>query len=229
MDVSNIVYAFLGAFLLGAFPTAYIAARAQGINIFKVGSRQAGATNVWKAVNRKTGFVVFMIDVAKGIATILMARLTFGLEGVWVLLPSMGVILGHWFSPATKFRGGDGVASLGGVVVATFHWYAIPATVVAIAFGVPPLRHKFAHPSLQAGITGWTLLLLAIVFLGPDAQRTENLLLYIGVTLIALAVLLKSVRFHRRNSHQLAGDGDLDLFGDDDELGAEKQDESVPL
>ena len=68
LEIVNLAYASLGAFFLGAIPTAYLAARMQGINIFDVGSRQAGATNVWKQVNRKTGFVVFIIDVAKGIA-----------------------------------------------------------------------------------------------------------------------------------------------------------------
>ena len=199
-DIINIAYASLITFLIGAIPAAYLAARFQGINIFNVGSRQAGATNVWKNVNRKTGFIVFLIDVAKGVITIQISRYLFEVTGLWLLLPSIAVILGHWFSPMTKFKGGDGVASLGGLVVGLFQWAALPASLIAIMFGLPPLRYKFAHPSLQAGVTGWGVLLLTIVVIGPPERRLEHLLIYVGISCLALAVLLKSVRFHKQNA-----------------------------
>ena len=210
-EIVNIAYASLVTFFIGAIPAAYLAARIQGINIFNVGSRQAGATNVWKNVNRKTGFVVFIIDVAKGVITVQISRFIFEVTGLWVLLPAIAVILGHWFSPMTKFKGGDGVASLGGVVVGLFQWAALPASLVAIMFGVPPLRYKFAHPSLQAGVTGWGVLLLTIAIIGPSDKRLEHLLLYVGITCISLAVLLKSVRFHKRNTRLFGGRDDVDI------------------
>lgn len=215
----NIAYASLVAFFIGAIPAAYLAARIQGINIFDVGSRQAGATNVWKNVNRKTGFVVFLIDVAKGVITVQISRYVFEATGLWLLLPSIAVILGHWFSPMTKFKGGDGVASLGGVVVGLFQWAALPASLVAIMFGLPPLRYKFAHPSLQAGVTGWGVLLLTIAIIGPPEKRVEHLLLYAGITCVALAVLLKSVRFHKRNAN---------FFNEEDELETAEFEERRP-
>ncbi len=210
-EIVNIAYASLVTFFIGAIPAAYLAARIQGINIFNVGSRQAGATNVWKNVNRKTGFVVFIIDVAKGVITVQISRFIFEVTGLWVLLPAIAVILGHWFSPMTRFKGGDGVASLGGVVVGLFQWAALPASLVAIMFGVPPLRYKFAHPSLQAGVTGWGVLLLTIAIIGPSDKRLEHLLLYVGITCISLAVLLKSVRFHKRNARLFGGREDVDV------------------
>ncbi len=207
-EITNIAYASLAAFLLGAIPAAYLASRLHGINIFHVGSRQAGATNVWKHVNRKTGFIVFLIDVAKGVLTIQLSRYIFDVSGVWFLIPSVAVVLGHWFSPMTKFKGGDGVASLGGVIVGLFQWMALPASLVAIAFGVPPLRYKFAHPSLQAGVTGWGVLLLTIAVAGPSDTRVEQLVLYVGISCLSLAVLLKSIRFHRRNARLFDEDED---------------------
>ncbi len=218
-DIINIAYASLVTFLIGAIPAAYLAARFQGINIFNVGSRQAGATNVWKNVNRKTGFIVFLIDVAKGVITIQISRYLFEVSGLWLLLPSIAVILGHWFSPMTKFKGGDGVASLGGLVVGFFQWAALPASLIAIMFGLPPLRYKFAHPSLQAGVTGWGVLLLTIVIIGPPDKRLEHLILYVGISCLALAVLLKSVRFHKQNAH---------FFSDEDELDANELEERQP-
>ena len=219
MDITNIAYTSLVAFFIGAIPAAYLAARFQGINIFNVGSRQAGATNVWKSVNRKTGFIVFLIDVAKGVITIQISRYIFEVTGLWLLAPSVAVILGHWFSPMTKFKGGDGVASLGGLAVGMFQWAALPAVLIAIMFGIPPLRYKFAHPSLQAGVTGWSVLLLTIAIVGPPEKRLEHLLLYAGISCLALAVLWKSVRFHRRNAS---------LFNDEDDLDGSELEERRP-
>ncbi len=218
-DIINLAYASALAFLIGAIPTAYLGARIHGVNIFNVGSRQAGATNVWKSVNRKTGFLVFLIDVAKGVIIIQVSRYVFEVTGLWLMLPSIAVILGHWFSPATKFKGGDGVASLGGIAVGIFQWAALPASLVAIVFGLPPLRYKFAHPSLQAGVFGWTVLLLTIAMTVSSEQRVEALLLYVGVSLLALAVLFKSVRFHKRNA---------ELFSEEDEVGAGEFEDQRP-
>ncbi len=209
-EIVNLAYAALVAFFIGAIPAAYVAARLHGINIFDVGSRQAGATNVWKNVSRKTGFIVFIIDVAKGIITVLISRYIFDVSGLLFLVPAIGVIFGHWFSPMTKFKGGDGVASLGGLVVGLFEWAALPAVIVAIAFGLPPLRFKFDHPSLQAGVTGWGVLLLTVAVTSPSDQRTELLILYVGISLLALAVLLKSVRFHKQNSHLFGREADVE-------------------
>ena len=222
-EIVNIAYASLAAFFIGALPAAYIAARIHGINIFDVGSRQAGATNVWKNVGRKTGFIVFLIDVAKGIIVIQLSRHVFETTGLWLMVPSIAVILGHWFSPMTRFKGGDGVASLGGLVVGMFHLTALPAVLVAILFGIPPLRYKFAHPSLQAGVTGWGVLLLTIAIVSPADDRLELLLLYFGISALAIAVLLKSVRFHRQNSHLFEKDDDLEPGEIDERVAAESE------
>ena len=222
-EIVNIAFAALVAFFIGAIPAAYVAARLHGINIFDVGSRQAGATNVWKNVSRKTGFVVFIIDVAKGIITVLVSRYIFEVSGLLFLVPAIGVIFGHWFSPMTKFKGGDGVASLGGLVVGLFEWAALPAAIVAIAFGVPPLRFKFAHPSLQAGVTGWGVLLLTVAIASPSAERTEHLVLFVGISLLALAVLLKSVRFHKQNSQLFGRDKKVDPGEIEDRRPAESE------
>ena len=222
-EIVNLAYASLVAFLIGAIPAAYVAARLHGINIFDVGSRQAGATNVWKNVSRKTGFIVFIIDVAKGIIVIQMSRHLFETDGLWLLVPSIAAILGHWFSPMTRFKGGDGVATLGGLVVGMFQLTALPAVLVAILFGIPPLRYKFAHPSLQAGITGWGVLLLTIAVASPADMRVELLLLYVGISCLAIAVLLKSVRFHRQNAHLFDKEDDLETGEIEERMPAESE------
>ena len=68
------------AYAMGAIPVAYIAGRLYGVNIFEVGSRQAGATNVFREVSHKAGFAVTIIDGTKGLLAILLVR-QLGLDG----------------------------------------------------------------------------------------------------------------------------------------------------
>ena len=72
------------AYVLGAIPTAYISGRAFGVNVFEVGSRQAGATNVFREVNRMVGVAVMIVDSTKGLAAIIVARI-IGLEGPQII------------------------------------------------------------------------------------------------------------------------------------------------
>ena len=83
-------------YLLGSFPTAYLVSKYKGIDVFNVGSRQAGATNVWKRVSKIGGINVFIIDVTKGSTTIILAKI-FGLEGIMLLIPGiLAIMYQHW-------------------------------------------------------------------------------------------------------------------------------------
>ncbi len=118
-------------YLLGSLPFGYLVARARGVNIFEVGSKSPGATNVKRVLGRGPGNLVFFLDVLKGVAavvwplyyilnsyqptaprvaiatTIFVAQIT-GIAGL------IGALLGHSFSCFTKFRGGKGVATAAG-------------------------------------------------------------------------------------------------------------------
>ena len=110
------VSALIG-YLLGSLPFGYLVARTHGVDIFKVGSGNPGATNVKRTLGAKAGNTVLVLDLLKGAAAT-----------AWPLLPLlnapdprlMGVIgviaavLGHSFSIFTKFRGGQGVATAAG-------------------------------------------------------------------------------------------------------------------
>ncbi|MEO6992990.1 MAG: glycerol-3-phosphate 1-O-acyltransferase PlsY, partial [Lacunisphaera sp.] len=108
-------------YLLGSLPFGYLVARAHGVDIFKVGSGNPGATNVKRVLGAKAGNMVFALDALKG-----------ALAAAWPLLPFLTVpdtrimglvgvisaVLGHSFSMFTKFKGGKGVATAaGGLVV----------------------------------------------------------------------------------------------------------------
>ena len=140
----------LMAYFLGSLPFAYLIARSQGLDIFKVGTRQAGATNVWRSISPRYGLLVFFADCTKGLGAILICRWV-GLSDLWLYIPSAAVMLGHWNSPFTRFRGGDGLSSLAGIALVIVGLASIPAFVAVIIISVG-FNSKFKHPTVWGAI-----------------------------------------------------------------------------
>ena len=114
----------VGAYLLGATPTSYLAGQmARGIDLRDHGSKNLGATNVYRLLGWKYAIPVALWDMAKGgIPVLLYVRLAeVGQQGWHPWMPvALGgaAVLGHMFSPYMRFRGGKGVATAAGVFVA---------------------------------------------------------------------------------------------------------------
>jgi glycerol-3-phosphate acyltransferase PlsY len=143
--IGSMVIAALVGYLLGALPFGYLVARAHGVDIFKAGSGNPGATNVKRVLGERfgergqlAGNFVFVLDALKGAVAAGWPRLIqykhtylsfdtgktttlVDTAQTWQLLALAGVIaavLGHSFSIFTKFKGGKGVATAaGGLVV----------------------------------------------------------------------------------------------------------------
>jgi glycerol-3-phosphate acyltransferase PlsY len=188
------------AFALGAVPAAYTIGKLNGVNIFEVGSRQAGATNVWREVSRKQGTIVTAIDVVKGVAAILIAKY-MGLVGDELIVPAAAVVAGHWNSPFTKFKGGDGVATLMGASVGIAHPTVFLSFIVGLLIAVT-MNRKLNHPSLFGGIVGYAVF-IALSFL-PNSN-VEPGVVY-GLTGIGIAIMLHSMYFHKRHKEYFRTD-----------------------
>src|SRR5437764_2255933 len=113
----------LGSYLIGSVPFGYLVARLRGIDIFKEGSGNIGATNVGRVLGRKFGLLVFTLDMLKGAVPVLIAwwlsvRLEPNLPGD-TLAVTAGVMafLGHLYPIYLRFHGGKGVATGAGAVV----------------------------------------------------------------------------------------------------------------
>jgi glycerol-3-phosphate acyltransferase PlsY len=98
------------AFFSGSIPYAVIVARARGVDIRAVGSKNPGAHNVMLHVGRGWGWLVTILDLLKGAVPALIARLA-GLGSWDVIAVGVAAMLGHIFSPFLGFRGGKGVAT----------------------------------------------------------------------------------------------------------------------
>tara|TARA_Y100000590_G_C15748045_1_gene1023030 strand:- start:13695 stop:14312 length:618 start_codon:yes stop_codon:yes gene_type:complete len=180
-------------YLLGSFPTAYLVSKIKGVDVFSVGSRQAGATNVWKRVSKLGGINVFIIDVTKGSTTIILAKI-LGLDGIVLLIPSSFSILGHWNSPFTKFRGGDGVSTLAGISIAVAPYAVLPAFFFS-GIIIILISRITLHPSLWAGIFGYSTFVILSFFDKTHVEITQ----VFGITLMFAAVLTHSIIFHKRH------------------------------
>lgn len=152
-----LLIAVVVGYLLGSLPFGYLVARARGVNIFEVGSRNPGATNVRRVLGRGPGNLVLALDAFKGAVAsswaLLRLRssaaatgsfdegavfLNFHVSGEgWVnmgLAGLVGALLGHSFSCFTKFRGGKGVATGAGGFTLVFPQGALIALVVWAGF-----------------------------------------------------------------------------------------------
>ena len=190
--IADLVLAASIAFFLGSIPIAWMVSRARGVRIFAVGSHQAGATNVFREVGPAWALLVALIDAGKGGLAIVIAGWV-GLEGSWLLLPAVAAIMGHWNSPMTRFRGGDGVVTAVGVMIAMSPYGSIAPIAVAISLALI-LNKVVAHPTAWGGIAGFTTLnVLAAV-----SDQGWSGITVAGMTLIAASIFLHSYAYHRR-------------------------------
>jgi glycerol-3-phosphate acyltransferase PlsY len=113
----DIALVTLAGYLLGSISFAVIVARAKGVDIFKEGSGNPGATNVKRTLGAKLGNTVFVLDALKGFAAAGWPLLAYG-DGLKLgIIGLVAAILGHSFSVFLRFRGGKGVATtMGGLL-----------------------------------------------------------------------------------------------------------------
>lgn len=107
------------AYLLGAIPTSYVVARlAAGTDLRQHGSKNLGATNLFRLLGWKAALPVAVFDVAKGAAPVLAYLAVTREPSWWALVVGSAAVIGHVFSPFVRFKGGKGVATAAGVFLA---------------------------------------------------------------------------------------------------------------
>lgn len=107
------------AYLLGSIPSSWIAGRAAGVDLTRRGSGNLGGTNVFRVLGWKWALPVVLVDVVKGFVP---AWFFAGLDPVAIpelaLAYGLAAVAGHVWSAFLRFRGGKGVATAGGVLLA---------------------------------------------------------------------------------------------------------------
>ncbi len=128
MPTVGYILTALIAYLLGSIPTGFLVAKARGVDIRTVGSGNIGATNVFRILGKAAGVFVLLADAAKGwLAVFVVARWvghwcypTAGEQALeWFKLGAgVAAILGHNYTCWLHFKGGKGIATSAGVLVA---------------------------------------------------------------------------------------------------------------
>ena len=108
--VLNLLFLFLG-YLFGSFPSGYLAGKiAKGIDIRSLGSGSTGATNVLRHIGKRAAITVFLLDVFKGVISILLAKY-FLLNDSWQVAVGLSTLIGHIWPVWLNWRGGKAVAT----------------------------------------------------------------------------------------------------------------------
>lgn len=176
------------AFLIGSVPTAYWYAKyVHNLDIRQHGSGNIGATNSLRVLGKKAGIIVLFIDLLKGLIPVLIAR-KLGFTPENTLLVGIFAVLGHLFSPFVGFKGGKGIATAFGVILA---FSPLGALVSIAVFGIVLYVSRYVSLGSVCGVLAFWV----YIFFQPD--RSGQVLLFASV----LAVLL--IISHRKNLGRL--------------------------
>ena len=126
------IFSTIFAYLAGSIPTAVWYGKIfHGIDVRQHGSGNAGATNSLRTLGKKAGIIVLIVDFLKGFLAVKAASLfSTETDNILPLIMGFAVIVGHIFPIFAQFRGGKGVATAMGVLVATFPWAALGCMVI---------------------------------------------------------------------------------------------------
>lgn len=175
------------AYLLGSIPFAMLSSFLFGLaDPRSYGSGNPGATNVLRSGHKLAAVLTLLGDAAKGALAILLAR-AFALPEWTIVAVALAVLLGHLFPLFLNFKGGKGVATAAGVIVALNPFLGLAALVLWLVTAV-----LFRYSSLSAVVATIGTPLLALWFGGATLQT-------LSVGLIAIILLVR----HKHNLQRL--------------------------
>lgn len=199
MNLASLLPALLVAYVFGSIPTAvWLGRGTYQVDIRKYGSKNAGATNAFRVLGKRAGATVMLIDMFKGWAATnlvyIMGHSATGSPGSipfinYQLTLGLAAVLGHLFPVFANFKGGKGVATLFGMLVAVHPQAALLCALVFFT-----LLLLFRYVSLSSIVAGFTFP-LSIIFVFHSPIR--SFLLY-GLCFCVLILIT-----HQKNIERL--------------------------
>jgi glycerol-3-phosphate acyltransferase PlsY len=173
-EVWQLLIAAAVGFLVGSVNPATIVAKARGVNLRDIGSGNPGATNTARALGKRTGVIVGVLDVLKG----LVPALAFSVWGPGAAgTAGLFAVLGHIFSPFLRGKGGKGTATTLGAVLGVEPIWTIP---MLLAFGVTYAVTKRVGLGAVAGAA----ILIAIGLWWSDIRAEQLFAVFLGIIVI---------------------------------------------
>jgi glycerol-3-phosphate acyltransferase PlsY len=171
VNVLNLVLGIIGAYVVGMLPSAIVVARAKGVDITSFGSGNPGASNVARAIGWKYGSLVFVLDAAKGAIP---ALLLIGHRPSAYICGAMAIV-GHIFPITRGFKGGKGIATGGGVLLALHPVIMVIAALSWIAI---------MKLSKKASVASIAIVPLVVVLLLITGKPAWEVLAFVGLGLL---------------------------------------------
>ena len=213
------------AYFLGSIPIGLLVSRTQGIDIRDHGSKNIGATNVWRVLGWKLGLTTFIADVLKGVIAVLVAKWIathwvihvpkpHGHEDLYYfpqdyagIAAALGCILGHSFSIWLGFRGGKGVATSLGVLLGM-----MPAVALLdfVLWGVVFKLSRYVSLASIAAAAALPIITIGMMLFGPSTGWAA--VHGWGYFFFSVATGLLVIRRHRENIRRLVA-GTESRFG----------------
>ncbi len=181
MPALTLVAAVLAGYLIGAFPSGVVVGRLAGADPRASGSGRTGTTNALRSLGPRWAAAVAVLDLAKGIVAVLVGT-AIGPEPWAGALAGVAAVVGHVWSVFIGFRGGRGVATGGGAMLALAPLAVIAAAVELVA--IVAATRLVSLGSISASVTAAlvTGVLYAIGWVGLEAV--------VAAALIALVVVV---------------------------------------
>ena len=187
---------FALSYLIGSIPSGYLVARSKGIDISKHGSSNIGAANVARVMGKKWGYLVGVCDFLKGF---LSTKLGFLIASHFLLSSVLGSviaaiasILGHNYPVWLGFKGGKGIATSGGAVLAL-----LPPLVFVSAGVVWIVVFLISRYTSLASLSAALALPIAVLLIGAKTGFDFWLLIGSSVLMTALAIWRHRVNIAR--------------------------------
>jgi glycerol-3-phosphate acyltransferase PlsY len=199
MNVALICVATVVAYLLGSIPTAvWYGQGFFGVDIRQHGSGNAGATNTFRVLGKRAGTVVMLVDVLKGYTAAMLSSLLWYFDVIttneimtFKIVFGMVAVIGHLYPIFADFKGGKGVASLLGMVLAVHPEMAV--VCIGIFLLVVIASQYVSLGSILAALAFPVLLLLKIF-----GQQENPLVIAFGFVMFLVVVLT-----HQKNISRL--------------------------
>ena len=198
--MKTIILTAIFSYIIGSIPFGYLAGLTKGVDIRTLGSKNIGATNVFRNLGKKLGITTFILDMLKGVTAVVIipcaVKYFFGAEpdlndAYVAITGAICVLLGHSFPFTLNFKGGKGVATglglaIGLAPIAALSGFALWA-IIFRASGYVSLASIIAAAYVAIG--SWFI----------DYASADSYIIPIVISFLAALVIIK----HRTNIQRL--------------------------
>ncbi len=191
------------AYLLGSIPSGLLVSKSQGIDIREHGSKNIGATNVWRVMGKKWGLIAFFADSFKGWLAVIFAAMIAArwgydvpisrtkMETVFLardyagIAAALGCIIGHNFPIWLRFKGGKGVATSLGVIIGMM---PLVSLIIFVIWAIVLKASRYVSLASIVASASLPVVVLAMMFIGPRSAINGWGYFYFAVVAAGLVI-----------------------------------------